>query len=231
MSNLNLKKVFFLLIFLAIFSFYFFEINSIFTIQFLKENNALFLKYINENYFYSIISFYLLFLILLFFFLPIASIMVIFSSYLFGTLTTIFLSIVIITLGGVSNVFLLKKLTFAKIFNKAKYFTEQIKTKIKKNEIQYLIMLRFIPIPYIIQNAIHTLLNTSRFMFIVSTMFGILPWMIIYSLAGYKLRELINLNNEIGIEDIINYENFSIIGLLIFLIFLSIYLKKKLNKN
>ena len=155
--------------------------------------------------------------------------MVIFSSYLFGTLTTIFLSIVTITLGGVSNVFLLKKLTFAKIFNKAKYFTEKIKTKIKKNEIQYLIMLRFIPVPFIIQNAILTLLNTSRFMFIVSTMLGILPWMIIYSLAGYKLRELINLNNEIGIEDIINYENFSIIGLLIFLIFLSIYLKKKIK--
>ena len=78
-----------------------------------------------------------------------------------------------------------------KFLIKQKYFTEQIKTKIKKNEIQYLIMLRFIPIPFIIQNAILTLLNTSRFMFIVSTMFGILPWMIIYSLAGYKLRELI----------------------------------------
>ena len=60
--------------------------------------------------------------------------------------------------------------------------------------------------PFIIQNAILTLLNTSRFKFIISTILGILPWMIIYSLAGYKLRELINLNNEIGIEDIINYE-------------------------
>ena len=226
MSNLNLKKFSFLLFFLIIFSFYFFDIDNIFTIQFLKENHTLVLEYINENYFYSIIFFYLLFLILLFFFLPVASIMVIFSSYLFGALTTIFLSIVTITLGGVSNVFLLKKLTFARIFNKAKYYAEIIKNKIKENEMQYLIMLRFIPMPFIIQNAILTLLNTSRFKFIISTILGILPWMIIYSLAGYKLRELINLNNEIGIEDIINYENFSIIALLIFL---SIYLKKKIK--
>ena len=229
MSNLNLKKFSFLLFFLIIFSFYFFDIDNIFTIQFLKENHVLVLKYINENYFYSIIFFYLLFLILLFFFLPIASIMVIFSSYLFGALTTIFLSIVIITLGGVSNVFLLKKLTFARIFNKAKYYAEIIKNKIKENEMQYLIMLRFIPMPFIIQNAILTLLNTSRFKFIISTILGILPWMIIYSLAGYKLRELINLNNEIGIDNIINYENFFIIVLLFLLIFLSIYLKKKIK--
>jgi len=229
MSNLNLKKFSFLLFFLIIFSFYFFDIDNIFTIQFLKENHTLVLEYINENYFYSIIFFYLLFLILLFFFLPIASIMVIFSSYLFGALTTIFLSIVIITLGGVSNVFLLKKLTFARIFNKAKYYAEIIKNKIKENEMQYLIMLRFIPMPFIIQNAILTLLNTSRFKFITSTILGILPWMIIYSLAGYKLRELINLNNEIEIDDIINYENFFIIVLLFILIFLSIYLKKKIK--
>ena len=229
MSNLNLKKFSFLLFFLIIFSFYFFDIDNIFTIQFLKENHTLVLEYINENYFYSIIFFYLLFLILLFFFLPIASIMVIFSSYLFGALTTIFLSIVIITLGGVSNVFLLKKLTFARIFNKAKYYAEIIKNKIKENEMQYLIMLRFIPMPFIIQNAILTLLNTSRFKFITSTILGILPWMIIYSLAGYKLRELINLNNEIEIDDFINYENFFIIVLLFILIFLSIYLKKKIK--
>jgi len=139
------------------------------------------------------------------------------------------LSIVVITLGGISNVFLLKKLTFAKIFKKAKYYAKIIRTKIKENEIQYLIMLRFIPMPFIIQNAILTLLNTSRVKFVISTSLGILPWMIIYSLAGYKLRELINFNKEIEVDDIINYENFSIVLLLFLLIFLSIYFKKKIK--
>ena len=53
--------------------------------------------------------------------------------------------------------------------------------------------------------------------------------MIIYSLAGYKLRELINFNKEIEVDDIINYENFSIVLLLFLLIFLSIYFKKKIK--
>jgi len=230
MPNLTkFKKTLFLLILLIIFSFYFFEIDNIFTIQFLKENNALLIKHISENFISSIISFYLIFFIFIFFFLPMTSIMVVFSSYLFGTLPTIFLSLLIVTSGGLSNVFLLKKLTFEKIFKKAERFAKRIKTKIHGNEIQYLILLRFIPMPYIIQNAILVLLNTSRTKFIISTILGVSPYMVIYSLAGFKLKELINLNNEIRMEDVLNYENFLIIGLFILLIFLSIYLKKKIK--
>jgi len=224
-----MKKIFFVLIFLAIFSFYFFEINNFFTIQFLKENNDLLLKYVNENFFYSIFIFYLLFFILLFFFLPTTSIMVIFSSYLFGTFTAIFVSVIVVTLGGLSNIFILRKLNFEKIFNQAKHFSEKIKKKIKGNEIQYFATLRFIPIPFIIQNAVLTLLNIPQLKFIISTILGITPWMIIYSLAGFKLKELINLNENITIEDILNYENFFILFLFFLLIFLSTYLKKKIN--
>ena len=83
--------------------------------------------------------------------------------------------------------------------------------------------------PYIVQNAILVLLNTSRTKFIISTTLGVLPYMVIYSLAGFKLKELINLNNEIRMEDVLNYENFLIIGLFILLIFLSIFLKKKIK--
>jgi len=229
MSNLTLKKILFLLIFLIIFSFYFFEIDNIFTIQFLKENNALLLDYINKKFISCLIFYYLLFFIFIFFFLPMASIMVIISSYLFGTLNTIFLSIAIITLGGLSNIFILKKLTFEKIFKKARPFAKKVKIKIKKKEIQYFILLRFIPLPFIIQNAILVLLNISRIKFIISTIFGITPYIIIFSFAGLKLKELIYINNEITMTDILNYENFFILGFLIFFILLSINLKKKIN--
>jgi uncharacterized membrane protein YdjX (TVP38/TMEM64 family) len=155
--------------------------------------------------------------------------MVIFSSYLFGTLITIFLSILIVTLGGVSNVFLLNKITFNKIFVKAEELSKKIKNKIEKNELQYCILLRFVPMPFIIQNAILVLLKISKIKFIISTSLGIAPYIVIYSLAGFKLKELINLNNEIKMENIINYENFFILIFLIFLIFLSMYFKKKIN--
>tara|TARA_Y100000590_G_scaffold379140_1_gene446578 strand:- start:352 stop:1026 length:675 start_codon:yes stop_codon:yes gene_type:complete len=224
-----MKIILFAIILFTFFSFYFFGIDDFFTIQFLKENNDLLLKHVNENFFYSIFIFYLLFFILILFFLPVTSIMVVSSSYLFGTLPTIFLSIIIVTIGGLSNIFILKKLTFERIFNKAKYFSEKIKNKIKGNEILYFATLRFIPIPFIIQNAILTMLNITQLKFVISTVLGITPWMIIYSLAGFKLKELINLNKNITIEDILNYENFFILILFFLLIFFSTHLKKKIN--
>ena len=231
MSNLMIKKIFFLLVFFILFSFYFFEINSFFTIKFIEKNNLLLLNYINQNFFSSIIYFYLIFLIFLLFFIPITSILVIFSSYLFGTLITIPLSIVIVTLGGLLNIIILKELTFLKIIKKAKDFSKKIKEKIRSNEIQYLILLRFIPMPFILQNAIIVLLETSKIKFVLSTIVGISPYIIIYSLAGSKLKELIDLKNNIKMEDILNYENFSIIGLFICLILFSIFLKKRLINN
>ena len=83
--------------------------------------------------------------------------------------------------------------------------------------------------PFIIQNAILVLLNISRIKFIISTIFGITPYIIIFSFAGLKLKELIYINNQIKMTDILNYENFFILGFFIFFILLSINLKKKIN--
>ena len=228
MSNLMIKKIFFLLIFLTFFSFYFFEIHSFFTIKLLEENNLLLLNYINQNFFLSLICFYLIYLILLLFFAPVNAVMVVFSSYLFGTLITISLSIIIVTLGGLLNFIILKELTLLKIFKTARDFSENIKNKIKKNEIQYLILLRFIPFPFIIQDVILVFLATSKIEFVLTTIVGISPSIIIFSLAGFKLKELIDLRNNIKMEDILNYENFSIIGLFVCLTLFSFFLKKKL---
>ena len=101
--------------------------------------------------------------------------------------------------------------------------------RFKDNEIQYLLLLRLIPMPYIIQNSIIVILKVNLRMFIFTTIFGITPFVLLYSLAGFKLKEIINKEGLININDLINYENFIIIGLLIIFIIISIILKKKLK--
>ena len=101
--------------------------------------------------------------------------------------------------------------------------------RFKDNEIQYLILLRLIPMPYIIQNSIIVILKVNLKMFIITTIIGITPFVVLYSLAGFKLREIIVKEGLITINDLINYENFIIIFLLFVFIFVSILLKKKLK--
>ena len=229
MFDSSMKKALIFLFSLFFLSFFIFDINDFFTIEAFVKNNILILNYVQENQFTTIIFLYLIFLILLIFFIPVASIMVILSSYLFGLFITIPLSVLVVTIGGLINFFFLKKLNLTKISKKAYLYANKIQNKIKKNELQYLLILRLIPMPFIIQNTVLVILNVTAKNFLIATLIGVTPYAIIYSLAGYKLKELIFFKGSIGIGDILNYENFFIIGILITFIAFSLMLKKKIN--
>ena len=229
MSQFFSKKVLLLLFLIIILSFFLLGLDELFSIYYIKQNSEFIQSFIDKNFLYSLLIFYSLFLLLLFFFLPFSAIMLIFSGYSFNLYLSIPLSIIIITIGGLSNFLLLKKINLIVFFNKAKFWLKKISFTFKDNEFQYLLLLRLMPIPFIIQNAITVILNISEKKFFFSTMLGIVPYAVIYSLAGLQLRKIIDKSEHITVSDILNYENFAVVCLLVIFILLSIFLKKKIN--
>ena len=229
--SLYKKNFLFILIFLFLIFFYLFDLHNFLTIEYFKKNYLIFQSLVENNYLISIFFFYLFWLFMLSVILPVSAIMIIFSSFLFSLYISIPISLLIITAGGALNFLLLKKIVISRIFNKANFFLKKMNMKFKDNEIQYLLLLRLIPMPYIIQNSIAVILNVNLRMFITTTIIGITPFVVLYSLAGFKLKELISKEGPIDINDLINYENFIIIGLLIIFIIISIILKKKIKTN
>ena len=64
------KRNFLFLLFSSIFlSFFIFDLDSFFTLEYFRNQNLVIQKYVDENFFISLIFFYSLFLILIFFFL------------------------------------------------------------------------------------------------------------------------------------------------------------------
>jgi len=229
MSQFFSKKILLLLFLIIILSFFLLGLDEFFSIYYIKQNSEFIQSFIDKNFLYSLLIFYLLFLLLLFFFLPFSAIMLIFSGYSFNLYLSIPLSIIIITIGGLSNFLLLKKINLIVFFNKAKFWLKKISFTFKDNEFQYLLLLRLMPIPFTIQNAITVILNISEKKFFFSTMLGIVPYAVIYSLAGLQLRKIIDKSEHITVSDILNYENFAVVCLLVIFILLSIFLKKKIN--
>ena len=230
MSQFFSKKILLLLFLIIILSFFLLGLDEFFSIYYIKQNSEFIQSFIDKNFLYSLLIFYSLFLLLLCFFLPFSAIMLIFSGYSFNLYLSIPLSIIIITIGGLSNFLLLKKINLIVFFNKAKFWLKKISFTFKDNEFQYLLLLRLVPIPFIIQNTITVILNISAKNFFFSTLLGVVPYAVIYSLAGSQLRKIIDKSGFITISDILNYENFAIICLLAIFILLSIFLKKKLIK-
>ena len=229
MSQFFSKKILLLLFLIIILSFFLLGLDEFFSIYYIKQNSEFIQSFIDKNFLYSLLIFYSLFLLLLCFFLPFSAIMLIFSGYSFNLYLSIPLSIIIITIGGLSNFLLLKKINLIVFFNKAKFWLKKISFTFKDNEFQYLLLLRLMPIPFIIQNAITVILNISEKKFFFSTMLGIVPYTVIYSLAGLQLRKIIDKSEHITVSDILNYENFAVVCLLVIFILLSIFLKKKIN--
>ena len=228
MLTLSFKnKILILFVVCIFFVFFIFDLNELFTIEYLIENNKFLLNYVNNNFLISITLFYLTYLVCLFFFLPVSSIMIVFSTYFFDPSLVMPINIIILGIGGLFNFVLLKKFNISSIFDKASEIVEKIENEVKKSEILYLLLLRSIPIPYAVGTAILVILKIPKIRFLWTTMLGVIPVATIYSLAGLQLRELIDINNKIEIEDLINYKNFIILGLIILLIILSIYFKKK----
>ena len=223
------KKVLLLLFLIIILSFFLLGLDEFFSIYYIKQNSEFIQSFIDKNFLYSLLLFYSIFLLLLFFFLPFSAIMLIFSGYSFNLYLSIPLSIIIITIGGLSNFLLLKKINLIVFFNKAKFWLKKISFTFKDNEFQYLLLLRLMPIPFTIQNAITVILNISEKKFFFSTMLGVVPYAVIYSLAGLQLRKIIDKSEHITVSDILNYENFAVVCLLVIFILLSIFLKKKIN--
>ena len=229
MTQFFSKKILLLLFLIIILSFFLLGLDEFFSIYYIKQNSEFIQSFIDKNFLYSLLIFYSLFLLLLCFFLPFSAIMLIFSGYSFNLYLSIPLSIIIITIGGLSNFLLLKKINLIVFFNKAKFWLKKISFTFKDNEFQYLLLLRLMPIPFIIQNAITVILNISEKIFFFSTMLGVVPYVVIYSLAGLQLRKIIDKSEHITVSDILNYENFAVVCLLVIFILLSIFLKKKIN--
>ena len=229
MSQFFSKKILLLLFLIIILSFFLLGLDEFFSIYYIKQNSEFIQSFIDKNFLYSLLIFYSLFLLLLFFFLPFSAIMLIFSGYSFNLYLSIPLSIIIITIGGLSNFLLLKKINLIVFFNKAQFWLKKISFTFKDNEFQYLLLLRLMPIPFTIQNAITVILNISEKFFFLSTMLGVVPYVVIYSLAGLQLRKIIDKSEHITVSDILNYENFAVVCLLVIFILLSIFLKKKIN--
>ena len=229
MSQFFSKKILLLLFLIIILSFFLLGLDEFFSIYYIKQNSEFIQSFIDKNFLYSLLIFYSLFLLLLCFFLPFSAIMLIFSGYSFNLYLSIPLSIIIITIGGLSNFLLLKKINLIVFFNKAKFWLKKISFTFKDNEFQYLLLLRLMPIPFTIQNAITVILNISEKKFFFSTMLGIVPYAVIYSLGGLQLRKIIDKSEHITVSDILNYENFAVVCLLVIFILLSIFLKKKIN--
>ena len=226
-----------LLYFLIIISFLFlvfskFSISDFTSYELIKSNTEHLNKFKNSNLILLSISF-ILFTIFWVLMLGFGSPIFIIGGFLFGkwlgTLIVTFSLTVGATILYIIASYMFKEIIIEKFYNKF----SKLSDKFKKNEFNFMLIYRFIGgIPFFIANIIPCIFKVKVSNYFYATFFGMLPQLFIGTSLGSSVEKIIIENKEMPtFFDIISYKDvyYPLIAL-IFLILISIFLRKKIYK-
>ena len=229
-SNLKTKKIFFFfffLIFICFITLFYFNFSSFFTFESLK-NNFIHLKLFKEAnsliftaVFISILS------ISSFINLPINFLLNICAGIFFGYFLGTIYTALSVSIGSLISYVVFKYFFFNFANNKVKKYVPRFQKFFKKNEVQFILILRMLPIiPLSLQNFLLISLGSDIKKFFILTFIGVLPVGFIVCFVGYNFDLIIN-KNFLTLSDFFRPIFILPILFLIFLIFISKFFLKK----
>ena len=225
----GISYLFILLIFLY-FIFSKFQINRINDFLYYKELQTNLEIYIGSNLYINLFLFSL-FAIIWVMLLGFGSPLLIFSGILFGKWMGTLVSVISISLGAlllysIANFFL--EDFFKKIFKNK--FSKYINL-FKKNEFYYFFVYRFVGglgVPFFLQNILPVIFNMKKLPYFFSSMLGFIPGFFVFNTIGAGLKKYIKESESFSFIDLIlNKEIYFPLVLFVCLIFLSLFIKKK----
>tara|TARA_Y100000590_G_scaffold398092_1_gene480206 strand:+ start:40 stop:756 length:717 start_codon:yes stop_codon:yes gene_type:complete len=217
----------FLLVFFSKFS-----LSDLSSYEFIKKNTDELYLYKDSNLFLLSISFFL-FTIIWVLMLGFGSPIFLVGGFLFGKWLGTLLVTFSLTVGAtilyiIAN-YMFKEIIINKFYKKFLNLSE----KFKKNEFTFMLIYRFIGgIPFFIANILPCLFKVKIKNYFFATFFGMLPQLFVGTSLGSSIEKIIIQNDEVpSFFDIISTKDvyYPLIAL-IFLLFISIYLRKKIYK-
>jgi uncharacterized membrane protein YdjX (TVP38/TMEM64 family) len=199
--NAYLKPILILGFLAVMITFYASGILDFLTLESIKENRAELLAYVSANFILSLFMFIGLYIGVVVFSQPVASLMTLIGGFLFGAFIG-GVAVVISATIGATLLFLLARTTFgAPLRAKAGQFYQKVATEMEANAFQYMLFIRLAPImPFFIANILPSLFNIRVRDFIVTTFLGIIPGTFVYAYLGRNLGTIDTLGDLVSTE-------------------------------
>ena len=224
------------LILLFIFLYLFFSkftFEEITTYRFIQINME-YLINIKQTSIILLSLFFVIFTIIWVLLLGFASPILLAAGFIFGKWLGVLLAVSALSIGAtilyIFAGYFFKDLIIKKFLSKFK----NLETKFKKNEFIFFLVYRFVGgIPFQIQNLLPVLFNIRLKNYFFGTFLGIMPQAFIIASLGSGISEIIKINDSIPsvIELLSSSEIYLPVISFVFLVFLTIFLKKIFFKN
>lgn len=160
----------------------------------LRENRETLLAYRDDNYVLSVLVFIAIYVLIVGFSLPGATIATLTGGFLFATFPGALFNIIGATIGATA-IFMAARWglgeKLAANMDSSEGTVKKIKSAIDDNQWEALFIIRLVPaVPFFMANLIPALVGVSLFRFVVSTFLGIIPGSVVYTSVGAGLGEV-----------------------------------------
>lgn len=173
-----------------------FHLYEFFNYEFLKIHHDELLRWVHKYYFYTLLIYMFIYVAIVAFSLPVASLMTIAGGFLFGPIATLYV-VVAATMGATILFWAVQTTIGAWFKQQKKYWLEQLKKGLQKNAFYYLLAVRLIPIfPFWAVNIAAGLLGVRPQVFVAATFIGIIPGTFIYVMIGNSLHYFFQTQTE-----------------------------------
>lgn len=171
-----------------------FTLKDYFSFDALRDNRETLIALRDSNYLLSALGFVALYMAVVAFSLPGATIMTLAGGFLFGAVFGTVFNVTGATLGA-TGIFLAARYGFgdklgAKLEN-SEGAVKKIKDGIDENQWSMLFILRLVPaVPFFLANLIPAFLEVPLYRYVVSTFLGIIPGTFVFTSVGAGLGEV-----------------------------------------
>ena len=204
MNKLDLRKtVVILLLIIGVSGFSFF--SEWINFEALKKNSSDISDFRDENFFLSIIIFWLFYFLLIVFSLPGAAVASVSGGFLFGFSLGLIINVTAASIGATALFVLVRYGSMSFKYNQSNDVDNTLAIKIKngliQNQISIMLLLRLVPlVPFFLANILPALVGVRLVNFIWTTVIGIIPGGIVFTWIGVGVGEVFARNQYPNFE-------------------------------
>ncbi|MDC0604241.1 VTT domain-containing protein [Amylibacter sp.] len=206
-NKFGFKYIFIFLLIIMIALVWYFFLRYYISYDFLAKNHNILEVWRDNNYNFTVITFIIIYITIVAFSLPGASMMSLTGGFLFATFPGTFFNVFSAVIGA-ALIFLAAKTFLGNILldkikgkNVGDSFLIKMQNEIQENEFSYLIILRLMPVvPFFVANLAPAFFGIKLRIFTITTLIGILPGTLVYTSIGASLSTIFKRNESPNLD-------------------------------
>ena len=213
--------------------FFIFDLDAYISPNTLRNNREWILTQVSEHAVLAALVFMAVYATAVIFSLPTGAILTITGGFAFGQILGTLYAVTSATIGA-TCLFLIAQTSFGDFLrSKAGPPIKSMQKKFQSNELNYLLMLRWIPIfPFFMVNVVPAFLGVSLRSYIIGTFFGIIPGSFLYVTIGAGVGSIFDQGKSMELKNLLAEEIIAaLIGLLVLVSMPVFYRKVKNHKG